>query len=415
MPKNTSPIDNQRGRTPLRRDAQQWVLDYIIQETGKTYHFQGDKRGELPKSVRSHAMIPKELAKEAQRLERFADAELAEEHPETALSFYFAAAMKWLQAQHPIFDLNDEKRFLYTGARRCYDKVCELAPYPLEHLQIPWEGTTVSGNLHLNPNVDGPAPLVFYIPGCDTFKEAYPHPLYNFAHQRGFHIFSFDGPGMAESNLKGIKLTSDNFERAAVAALDLLVERPEIDAEQIVLYCNSMGTFWGMRFAGVERRLKAVVATMASLAPKYIHMELESPRWKQLFAFLTQAEDEDELDRIMDEMTMDGYMEKITCPVLMTVGQYDPRAPLDEVYPLFDQLQAPAEMWVMVDQHHGLTIGDKGGQAWSRARHGVVVDWLRDRLAGKPMKHPGKVAWVPTGVSPNTDAVSEKRRWFEDA
>jgi hypothetical protein len=31
MPKVTSPIDNQRGRTPLRRDAQQWVLDYVIQ------------------------------------------------------------------------------------------------------------------------------------------------------------------------------------------------------------------------------------------------------------------------------------------------------------------------------------------------------------------------------------------------
>ena len=48
-PRITSPIDNQRGRTPLRRDVQQWVLDYFIQETGKTYHFQGDERGELPR------------------------------------------------------------------------------------------------------------------------------------------------------------------------------------------------------------------------------------------------------------------------------------------------------------------------------------------------------------------------------
>ena len=35
----TSPIDNQRGRAPLRRDVQQWVLDYMIQETGKVFHF----------------------------------------------------------------------------------------------------------------------------------------------------------------------------------------------------------------------------------------------------------------------------------------------------------------------------------------------------------------------------------------
>ena len=41
MPKTISPIDHQRGRTPLRRDAQQWLLDYLIQETGKVFHFQG--------------------------------------------------------------------------------------------------------------------------------------------------------------------------------------------------------------------------------------------------------------------------------------------------------------------------------------------------------------------------------------
>ena len=30
-----------RGRAPLARDSQQWMLDYLIQETGKVFHFQG--------------------------------------------------------------------------------------------------------------------------------------------------------------------------------------------------------------------------------------------------------------------------------------------------------------------------------------------------------------------------------------
>ena len=71
------------------------------------------------------------------------------------MDFYFKPAYTYGRAQHPIFDLNDEKRFLYAGLRRNYDRVCELAPYRLEHIDIPWEGTHVSGNLHLNPNVDG--------------------------------------------------------------------------------------------------------------------------------------------------------------------------------------------------------------------------------------------------------------------
>src|SRR5919106_2360245 len=215
MPKTTSPIDHQRGRAPLRRDAQQWILDYLIQETGKVFHFQSEGRGELPKSVRSHAMISKHLGQGARKLETLADTEYGAGHRETALGVYYRATWAYARAQHPIFELNYEKRFLYAGVQRCYDKVAELAPYPLEHVDVAREGSTVSGNLHINPHVSGPAPLLFYIPGCDSFKEGFPHPQFNVPHQRGMHVFSFDGPGQPESNLRGIKLTADNYERAA--------------------------------------------------------------------------------------------------------------------------------------------------------------------------------------------------------
>ena len=38
-----------RGRAPLARDSQQWMLDYLIQETGRVFHFQGEGRGRLPR------------------------------------------------------------------------------------------------------------------------------------------------------------------------------------------------------------------------------------------------------------------------------------------------------------------------------------------------------------------------------
>lgn len=414
MPEVNSPIDNQTGRTPLRRDTQQWVLDYLIQETGKVYHFQGEGRGALPKSVHSHAMISKHLGQEAKRLEGFARDEADAGHPETALGFYYRAATAYAKAQHVIFDINDEKRFLYAGARRCFDAMAELAPYQLAHLDIPWEGQTVSGNLHLNPNVSGPAPLLFYIPGCDAAKETYPHPQFNFAHQRGMHIFSFDGPGQAECNLRGIRLTGDNYERAASAALDVLVQHPQIDAEQVVVYANSFGSFWGMRFAGYDERIKALVAAGATIADKYILTDLEAPRWKQLLAFVTQSETEEELDATMRSMTMEGYMERVQCPTLLIVGEYDPRAPLHEVYRLFDQMTAPAELWVMADQHHIPSFAGPKGPSWLLAIHGVVVDWLRDRLAGGPVPHPGQVRRVIGPQGPNSSSAQLKRAWYEE-
>ena len=391
------------------------MLDWLIQQTGRVFHFQADGRGELPKSVKSHAMIAKHMGLEAQRLERYAEAELAAGHPETAMRFAWEAAFQYGRAQHPLFQLDDEKRFLYDGVRRTYDRVIELAPYRIERLEIPWEGTVVEGLLHLNPNVEGPAPLLFWICGCDAFKESFPHPHDNLGHQRGFHVFSFEGPGQPSSNLRGTVLTADNYERAASTALDALLERPEVDPQRVVLFANSFGSQWGMQFAAHDPRLAAVAATQISICPKWIHMDLESPRWKQLMAFLTRAANEAELDRIMAAMSMEGRLADITVPLLWTVGEYDPRSPLSEVYPLFDQLTSPSELWVLTDQHHNVTYGDKSGGAWGRANFSTAIDWLRDRLEGRPQPHAGQVRFVPGGSGPNSPAAKPRRAWFEDA
>jgi pimeloyl-ACP methyl ester carboxylesterase len=412
MPRPMSPISNQGNRPPLARDAQQWLLDYAIKQTGRYQHFQMDGR-ELPPGVATHAMISKHTGQRAIALEDLARAELDAGHLETALACYYDAALAFAQAQHPIFELNDEKRYLYAGVRRCYDQVCALAPYPLEHLDIPWKGTKVSGNLHLNPHTSGPAPLIFYIPGCDAVKEAYPHPQFNFAHLRDTHVFAFEGPGMSECNMRGVRLTADNFEDAASAALDYLLGRPEIDPDRVVVYANSFGTFWGMRFAAHDSRIKAIAAPQASICEKYIQMDLDGPRWKQLLAFATQAESEAELDQILRAMTMDRYMSKIRCPVLMTVGEYDPRAPLDEMFQLFDQLAVPAELWIMKDQFHPLVIGGRGGAEWATAKDGVMTDWLRDRLEAKPLSHPGQVLWVDGVYGPNHPSAQVKHSWYE--
>src|SRR5207248_5854239 len=140
-------------------------------------------------------------------------------------------------------------------------------------------------------------------------------------------VCSFAGPGQAESNLRGIKLTADNYELAASAAFDYLANRPEIDADRMAVYSISFGAFWGLRFAAHDRRIAAIAAPAASVVDKYYLMNEESPRYKQLFGYLTQSTTEAEVDVIADQMTLDGYLEKITCPTLMACGEYDPRGP----------------------------------------------------------------------------------------
>jgi dienelactone hydrolase len=409
-----SPSSAKKGRPHLRRDEQQWVFDYLIKETGKTFHFQPDGRGRLPRTVRSHDMIAKHVGLAAKKSERLAEAEAAAGHRETAMELYYQATLQYADAQHVVFETGDEKRFLHGGLMRCYDKVRELAPYRIEHIDVPWNGTVVSGNLHLARG-EGRKPLVFYVPGCDQTKEAWPHPYYNQALQRGMHAFSFDGPGQGESNLRGIRLTADNYEDAASAVIDYLVERPEIDPKKIGVYALSFGSYWGMRIAAKEKRLAAVAAPWASFVDKYYLMTEESPRYKQLFAYLTQSESEEALDKVVAEMHMEGRMDKITAPTLLVTGEYDPRAPASEVIRLFDQMKAPAELWLLPDQHHNGSITQKArSSVWEADIHAFVCDWLRDRFNGMPVKHAGQVMWIdPAGAGPNAPNVSYKRRWFE--
>lgn len=409
-----SPARAKKGKPHLARDNQQWFFDWMVKETGKTFHFQPDGRGRLPKSVRSHDMIAKHVGMAAKKSERLAQAEMQAGHKETAMELYYSAALQYADAQHVVFETNDEKKFLHGGVIRCYDKVRELAPYKIEHVDVPWNGTMVSGNLHLAPG-DGAKPLIFYVPGCDQTKEAWPHPYYNQALQRGMHVFSFDGPGQGESNLRGIRLTDDNYEDAAGAVIDYLMKRREVDAKKIAVYALSFGSFWGMRIAAKNRNVAAAAAPWASFVDKYYLMTEESPRYKQLFAYLTQSTSEAELDAVWQKMTMEGLMDKITCPTLIVTGEYDPRAPVDEVYRQFDEMKAPAELWVLPDQHHNGSITQKGrSSVWEADIHAFVCDWLRERFEGKPVKHPGKSVWVdPAGAGPNAPGVSYKRRWFD--
>src|SRR5258708_19430415 len=125
-----------RRRPPLRRDDQQWIFDSLVKETGAVYHWWGDGGRDLPKSVRTHAMISKHMAKQAQGIEALASVESEAGHETTAAGLWFHAAKTYMRAQHAVLELNDEKRFLYPALRRCYDHYRNHPPHPINPIQI---------------------------------------------------------------------------------------------------------------------------------------------------------------------------------------------------------------------------------------------------------------------------------------
>lgn len=397
----------------LQRDSQQWVFDWVVKETGRVFHFQGLGRGGLPPTVTTHAMISKHVGKRALQLERLAEEAERAGQRATALELYFDASATFAMAQHVIFENNAEKRFLHGHCQSAYARVRELSPYRIERVEVAYRDGTAYGNLHLLGG-QAPAPCVIVIPGCDMTKELYPHPFWNHAHQRGMHVLVMDGPGQGESNLAGVRLTHDGYDLAVEAMVQGLGARDDVDASRIALLGASFGSLWALRAAKMLPQVAACVASWASVGDPRHLMDEESPRYKQLFAYLTQAADEAELDAVMARMAFDTSDGNIPCPVLMTVGEYDPRSPLTEVEERFAELMEPAELWIFDDQHHMCSVSRRPvveSMIWQHDSFATSMDWicqaLDGRVHGKTIKR--LTAAGPGPVSAGESSVS----WFD--
>ncbi len=400
------------GESSLQRMGQEWVFDWLVSETGRVYHFTDDGRGPLPRSVKSHAMISKHLGRQAVRMERIAREEESVGHQMTALEYYFSAATTFAGAQHVVFSVNDEKRFLHGRAIECYDAVRRLSPNRIDHLTIETPIGLVHANLHLCASQE-PLPCVFYIPGCDMTKEMYPHPLMNHSLLRGFHLLSFDGPGMGESNVAGTHLTVANFEQSVSATLDVLSARPEIDADQWLLYGQGFGSYWGMRVLAVEPRFRAAVLTGASWVDLGYLMDWDSPRYKRLFRHLMRAPSEAVLDTWIRDMDPRSLFDRVGTPTLLMAGEYDPRAPLEVLESAFRHLEGTAELWIFADRRHLFSVRQGHGPEWNGDVHLLATDWLKDRLAGSEWK-PGSTRVLEQGGSGPYGVEPRSLRWFDE-
>lgn len=362
-----------------RRDNQQWILDYLVKTTGRVQNFFDDGRG-LPAEVKSYAMIPRVLSKHAAHREAIANAAAAAGHLHTAREAWYEAADHYREAQHAIFeDDHPLKQHCWERIDACWDRLTAHSDYPIERVEIPWEGRSLAALLHLLPGRPK-APMILYIPGMDGCKENALNPLNNIFQQHGFHVLALDGPGQGSSNMRKIRVTADNYERAGRAALDWIERRPELEGEQIALVGSSMGTFWGSRIAALDRRVRACATARACYGPKQHIFEQASPRFKQVFMYMAGVHDEAEFDRMAAAMTLEGWGPEIQCPSLLVTGEYDPLTLVEETEAFFETIAGPKELWVFENEGHTL--------ANMRALGGVplysfMLDWVRDALNGR--------------------------------
>ena len=363
---------------PRRRDSQQWVLDYLIKTTGRAQTFEPDART-LPAEVRSHVMIPKILSKRGMHEERLARQAERAGHRHVALMAYEKAVRTYVGAQHVIFEPErfDEKRYWFDRAIACNERIRALAAHPIERLEVPWNGAQMPAHFHMEPRRER-APTILFIPGMDGTKETSGiGPLAEAFIAHGVHVFSMDGPGQGESTLRGIHVGVDNYERAVSAALDVLLARPEVDPDRLAVIGRSFGSYWAVRAAAHDSRIKALAVDAICFGDKRGIFEKASPRFKQIFMMMAGEPDEERFDALAEQMVFTDQPERVRCPALISAGEFDPLTTLEEIEDVFERLAGPKELWVLEDQFHAYR--DVPGMAGIDDLH-FLIDWVLDTM-----------------------------------
>ncbi|MFH1625876.1 MAG: prolyl oligopeptidase family serine peptidase [Pseudomonadota bacterium] len=345
--------------------------------------------------------MTKENVRTAKRLEKLAKREEAAGHYETAREYYYRASPFYLSATAGIYDSDNEELIWITEKiRENFDKVIKFSPYPMEWVEIPFEGKSIPGILSLTPNRKK-APTILVVPGMDTNKENCTNHLSNPFVSRGMNSLAIDGPGQGESLVRKIWVDDQNYARAGKAVIDYLIKRPEVDPDKIGIHGISMGTYWGPLIAVHDPRVKALSTQMSNFYSKATLFNEVAPNCRLRFMYITGYLNDEELNMMAPKLTLEGQESRIKCPHIIFHGEFDHLTNVNEVYQYFNNLGSEIkELRIYENQFHGI-------YRFSDEISSMSADWLRDRLNGLQSKQNRKIVLVNWNKEENP--VDEKK------
>lgn len=378
---------------------QRWLLDSLIAANGPEFDqprsliysapagFEAlaDFQAVNPR-IRKFADLHREYAAAARRREAKAQAFLQQGRAVAARESFFIAAQLWACARWPRFAVDALHREYTDHLNDCYGRYARLAAHRVERIDVPFGGAALPAWLHL-PHGTAPDqgwPLVVYLPGMDNNKEQMVALYGERMLERGVAVLAIDGPGQAESIVRGIAVTADNHAAAALAVQAWLDARADLDARRIGIRGVSFGSFFSLQWAAaLGERCAGVVASYVAHEPGLRTLfESASPTFKVRFMMMSGHEDEDAFDAFVRGFDPLPWASRVRSPVLIQAGEDDELSPLVHTERVFDAITAPRQLVVYEGHKHVLRGG--GSVAAGENPDTQWADWLLDRLHGRP-------------------------------
>ncbi len=277
----------------------------------------------------------------------------------------------------------------YARALATFARSTRLGSINRERVEIPLTTGTMPA-LYTRAEGPGPHPVVVYCNGLDSCKELlYWSRLPEALAKRGISTLCVDQPGTGEA-LRLQNLPVDpHSENWASKAIDWLETQSDVDPKRIGMTGISLGGHFAPRAVAYEPRFASGACwganhNWAEVQQKRMKREGENPvphYWAHvIWAF--GAKDMDDFLAKAEDMNLNGHMDGVKVPFLVTHGAKDRQISVDYAQDCYDQLiNSPRRELKLFTEREG-GVEHVGADNMSFGRD-YIADWFADTLGGK--------------------------------
>lgn len=328
--------------------------------------------------------------------ERMADklCELAKEDEErgrliSAGDKYGRAATYYLTAERLQGHGSLGREALYQRFQEIFSRSLVLSKENCERVEIPYEGKHLAALYVRAEGVEGKAPILVQVNGLDSTKEMkYRVGLPAWLAKRGVSSLIVDQPGTGEAlRLQGFTARFDS-EHWASRVVDWLETREDIDANRIGMEGVSLGGYYCPRAVAFEPRFACGVVWGANHDWRDVQkrrLEKEGsfpvPHYWEHVRWVWGAQTMEEFMEIAEKVHLDGVLDRIKVPFLVTHGEKDSQIPLKWAHRTYEQLvnSPKRELKIFTDREGGVQHSSFDNSANAGA---YIADWVAETLNG---------------------------------
>ncbi len=300
------------------------------------------------------------------------------------------AATYYLMGERMQAHSYEPRKALYAKFLDTFKRGVQLARENCERIEIPYANAHVAGLYVRAEGVTGRAPILVQINGLDSTKEMIyrvggPHVLA----KRGIASLVIDQPGTGEAlRLHDMKAVY-NSEVWASKVVDYLETRDDIDPKRIGLHGVSLGGYYCPRAVAFEPRFALGAVWGANhnwgeVQKRRLAREGERPvphYWEHV-QWVWGAKDIDEFMQIAEKVTLDGVLDQVKVPFLVTHGESDRQIPLQYAHQTYDALvnSPKRELKIFTPREGGIQHSSVDNSANAMD---YITDWVAENLGGR--------------------------------